>query len=391
MRRLEAKNLTLEKAINLCRIFEDTEGEMRKLKLNERINAVYKAKPQGKVRPKSKGQGNKSFNKPPTQTCSKAPVHSCGKCGTTHAPQLCPAYGKEYYKCTKRNHYAKFCRSEKAVYLAKNNDSDNEVLHIRVENVDRRLLADLSVKSVGRSQNLKALGSPPIKPSQAKLTMYDGTRVKSKGRCDLQIVDSSEVDSLTFDVVETKHATLLSLATCLKLHLITVNEHVHLMDSAQEIDVNALRQEYVDVFTGLGCVPGEYSIVLNKAIPPVQNRPRKVAYVLKEDLQKSLARATRRLELFGDQKSKRVSERMHRPVGNHFPLPTIEEVLPSLKDAQIFSLVDAKDGFVQVRLTEESSYLTTFWTPGFGGCECPSAFQAVQRSSSDVSSRHWKA
>ena len=79
------------------------------------------------------------------------------------------------------------------------------------------------------------------------------------------------MDSLTFDVVETKNATLLSLDTCLKLHLITVNEHVHLMDSAQEIDVNALRQEHVDVFTGLGCVPGEYSIVLDKAIPHVQN------------------------------------------------------------------------------------------------------------------------
>ena len=180
-RLFEAKNLTLEKAINLCRISEDTEGEMRKLKLNEGINAVYKAKSQGKARPKSKAQGNKSFNKPPTQTRSKAPVHSCGKCGTTHAPQLCPAYGKECYKCKERNHYAKFYRSE-VVYLAKNNDSDNEVLHIRVENVDRRLLADFSVKSVGRSQNLKALGSPPMKPSQAKLTMYDGTRVKSKGR-----------------------------------------------------------------------------------------------------------------------------------------------------------------------------------------------------------------
>ena len=84
-RLFEAKNLTLEKAINLCRISEDTEGEMRKFKLNERINAVYKAKPQGKARPKSKAQGNKSFNKPPTQTRSKAPVHSCGKCGTTHA------------------------------------------------------------------------------------------------------------------------------------------------------------------------------------------------------------------------------------------------------------------------------------------------------------------
>ena len=49
---------------------------------------------------------------------------------------------------------------------------------------------------------------------------------------------------------------------------------------------------------------------------------------------------------------------------NHYPLPTIDGVLPTLKDAKIFSLVDAKDGFLQVKLSEQSSYLTTSWTPG---------------------------
>ena len=67
----------------------------------------------------------------------------------------------------------------------------------------------------------------------------------------------------------------------------------------------------------------------------------------------------------------------------HYPLPTIDEVLP-LKDAKIFSLVDAKDGFLQVKLSEQSSYLTTFWTPGgkfrwlrmpFGISSSPEEFQ----------------
>ena len=45
------------------------------------------------------------------------------------------------------------------------------------------------------------------------------------------------------------------------------------------------------------------------------------------------------------------------------PFPIIEEVLPKLNDAIMFSLVDAKYGFLQVKLTNESSYLTIFWTP----------------------------
>ena len=44
-------------------------------------------------------------------------------------------------------------------------------------------------------------------------------------------------------------------------------------------------------------------------------------------------------------------------------MPTLDDVLPQLAGAKIFSLLDAKDGFSQVRLSEKSSYLTTFWEP----------------------------
>ena len=37
--------------------------------------------------------------------------------------------------------------------------------------------------------------------------------------------------------------------------------------------------------------------------------------------------------------------------------------LSNTKNAKVFSVVDAKDGFLQVSLDEESSFLTTFWTP----------------------------
>ena len=48
---------------------------------------------------------------------------------------------------------------------------------------------------------------------------------------------------------------------------------------------------------------------------------------------------------------------------SHYPLPTIEEVTICLTQAKVFSVLDAKTGFWQVKLTESSSYLTTFNTP----------------------------
>ena len=47
----------------------------------------------------------------------------------------------------------------------------------------------------------------------------------------------------------------------------------------------------------------------------------------------------------------------------HFPKPGIEDILPELGKAKIFTKVDRKDGYLQVKLTEEGSLLTTFATP----------------------------
>lgn len=44
-------------------------------------------------------------------------------------------------------------------------------------------------------------------------------------------------------------------------------------------------------------------------------------------------------------------------------MPTLEELLPVLSTARIFSSFDAKDGFFQDILDEESSKIATLWTP----------------------------
>ena len=44
-------------------------------------------------------------------------------------------------------------------------------------------------------------------------------------------------------------------------------------------------------------------------------------------------------------------------------MPVIEDILPELGKAKIFTKVDCKDGYWQIKLTEESSLLTTFATP----------------------------
>ena len=48
---------------------------------------------------------------------------------------------------------------------------------------------------------------------------------------------------------------------------------------------------------------------------------------------------------------------------SHYPLPTIEDILPDLSRAKVFSTFDVKNGFWRIELDEESSKLITFKTP----------------------------
>jgi hypothetical protein len=70
----------------------------------------------------------------------------------------------------------------------------------------------------------------------------------------------------------------------------------------------------------------------------------------------------------------------------HHPMKTVEEVVSQMPGAKVFSMLDAKQGFWQIRLDEVSSKLCTFNTPfgryrflrlPFGVADAPANFQQV--------------
>ena len=66
-------------------------------------------------------------------------------------------------------------------------------------------------------------------------------------------------------------------------------------------------------------------------------------------------------------------------------MKTIDDILPDLNNAKVFSILDAKNGFWHVELEEESSYLTTFNT-SFGRYKwlrMPFGISQRQRNSND--------
>ncbi|KAJ8351148.1 hypothetical protein SKAU_G00226240 [Synaphobranchus kaupii] len=129
---------------------------------------------------------------------------------------------------------------------------------------------------------------------------------------------------------------------------------------------------------------GECNIHLDPAATPVACPPRRIPIALhsrlKEELQKMentdiIAKVTEptewvnalvvvekprtgKLRVCLDPRD--LNKAVKRP---HYPLPTLEDVTPKLAGARYFSVMDARSGYWAIKLTDESSKLTTFNTP----------------------------
>ena len=160
------------------------------------------------------------------------------------------------------------------------------------------------------------------------------------------------------------------------------------------------------MFEGLGNLPGEYDIELDPSVKPVQHLPRRVPQAMKEDIRVKLDELTKRgivtkvsgstdwiNSMVAVKKGTKLRvcidpKELNQAIKRlHYPMPVLDDILPKLADAKVFTVLDLKEGFWHVKLSEKSSYLTTFWTPfgryrwlcmPFGISSAPEEFQRRQ-------------
>lgn len=389
--------LTLTTAIKLGREFTAAQEHMKEVSNSgaESVNKLYV---------KTHYQPKRDQEETISQGRKEA---ECNFCGRRHrkGPTNCPAYGKQCNYCKKVNHFEKKCMKRSkdiedgvaCVGISEAREGHEELLSITVAKSGKKLITDLQLSNSDRTlrcqldsaaakniitrEEHRRLGSPKLKPSQVTLITYDGTMMPSLGKLDLQFKGLSGV--VEFEVANPRVAQMpiIGVDTCLEQGLLNINAEVKAV--GQVIDREWILENYGEVFTGLGEMPGEYEIRIDPDIPPVQHRPRRTPVMLKDDIiakVKELERAgvISRVDEPTDWISSLVAFRKPngkiRPcldpkdlnqaiIRNHYPTPTLDDVLPKLSKAKCFSLLDAKDGFLQVKLAEQSRKLTTFWTP----------------------------
>ena len=437
-RLLQERKLSLKGCIDLCRSAEATSSQLKEIS-GEAAAAVevHKVKSEEKRKPFAAGTTFKGNRGKTTKGSGQTPQTLCKLCGYDH-PMVqgrCPALGRDCNACGEKNHFASRCPSKqkRKVYTVEEEQCDSgtewiSTVRASVNSVEedvqssREIFARMYVNrepvnfqvDCGASVNVIPAKyiDKKLKPCSKILQMWNQSEVKPLGTCRVKLHNpkTHKKYSVEFIVVPGNLTPLLGTSAVQQMQLITVNNEnfcrVAGVTESQRLEPQSdPMSEYPDVFEGeLGTLPGVAHLEVDPTVAPVVLPLRRVPEALKPKLRDELDRMTKLGVIVPvEEPSEWVSQLVicskksggiricidPRPLNKalkreHFPLPIMEDILPELAKARVFSKVDLKSGFWHVTLDEESSKLTTFQTPfgryrwcrlPFGTCVSSEIFQ----------------
>ncbi|XP_062712611.1 uncharacterized protein K02A2.6-like [Aedes albopictus] len=216
----------------------------------------------------------------------------------------------------------------------------------------------IGINNAKRILNAKQL---KMDKQQATMKVFGGGTLKSLGRVIIKCVHNENNYNTVFHVVDFEQQPLLSRNKCLQLKLIQLCLTI---TSDHTSAVQQVIEKYPAVFNGLGNLEGSVHLEVDKSVKPVVQQPRRIAVTLRDELRRTITEMGREGIIVEEKHNTDwVSNLVLVKRNNKIRMPTVDELLPELSNAKVFTTVDAKCGFWQISLDEESSRLTTFWTP----------------------------
>ena len=353
------------------------------------------------------------FERPTTHFGSKK-AGSCRSCGNNHSGGFCPAKGRVCAKCGRLNHFAAVCQvRRKAVNaLVEDSDSDEDVdpetreWCCAIGSKDKRMVfVSMRVREAeqmeqpmrfqvdcGASCNVIARRLIPNAVIDAKrcppIRAYNKTTIHTLGTATVHAtnVKTGQTHRLRCVVVDESYQPILGRFDAERLGIIHFNyEKVDILETESQLkSIEDVFRSYPDVFNGsLGRFPGKVKLHLKEESVPSCNVSCKISPHLKEELSKTLSRLTEKkvirkveeptewvnrlsiqIKKSGELRlcldPRRLNQCLVREV---YHTPALDEILPDLSGARVFSKFDLADGFWHCELDEGSIELTTFQTP----------------------------
>ncbi|XP_045446883.1 uncharacterized protein K02A2.6-like [Melitaea cinxia] len=436
-RLLRTKDLTLAKAIDICRTSQETQRQLEKICSStstsnniDNLNDVdYNIQ---KINKKPNTADNAGKNTKEDRYTNY--TRECQRCGYIHPVKRCLAFGKRCVRCNGYNHFANKCKNRFVHNVEDNNDErrcENMEENIKTiffgsvfinslkedtkdwtivvgsNNVSLDLKVDTGAQAnllSGRNLSNLGLDKNNLLECKARLTTYTGQVINCLGKCSLPIKYDGKNYVLDFYVVDSdKASNILGLHSAIKMNLVNPIKNQNLKIN----EINTL-SEYRDLFEGLGCMKEEYDIKLKQNATPVVHASRRVPIAIQPILKRKLDE----LEKIGViSKVSHPTEWVNslvivdKPNGDlrlcldpkdlnevikrqHLELPTLEEITSKLSGAKYFSTLDVKNGFWNIKLSAASSDLCCFNTPfgrykflrmPFGICSASEVYQHRMR------------
>ena len=367
---LSKKDLTLTKAIQLLKSSEATQMQAQDMAAPSEMGTVQVIKLR---------QQKPSNERRLTQPGGKV-YKSCWYYGRKHElkKEACPAVDKVCFTCNKKGHFAKQCRSTRAHHIEDDHSEDKEVFFIHAvtchnsqpalvtctvnefHKVTFKIDTEASCNILPFADYVKATGDKQgvkISPSKARLTMHNNTSATPLGKVMLHVEYSGHTHLLHFFVMESAVMPILGKASSVGMKLVQILDcdSIHSISAdtqGTQLLNNSVLYQFKDVLTGLGELLGEYAIKIQPNSVPVVNPTRRLPVSLRRIVKSEL--------------DAMVEKQIIAPVTE--PTQWVSSMVVAQKkdgrvQAKVSSVLDAKTGFWQVKLTESSSYFTTFNTP----------------------------
>ncbi|KAK6166970.1 hypothetical protein SNE40_022164 [Patella caerulea] len=339
-RLLRESDLTLEKAVNICRANELSLNQAKSLgsehstDVHEVSRRVNKSRPyqqskspqnerfQYKFRPELNRDTKQKFNtyKSPISNTARdyQQYYRCYRCGGNHSKQnQCPAFGSTCSFCGLANHWAKACRKKnynrhqkRQVHSYGIDDGDDMdsffIGSVETANITESKwyvtlnINDTLVKfklDTGAECNVipkslfDKLAKGSLSKSKVKLNAFGGHQLTSLGRGVFVCQYKQKYHVLEFQVVESDVPYILGLKSCVELGLV---QRIYDITNKPDVPLNnceKLLHEYSDVFDGLGCIKDiKHHIVTDPAVNPVMHPARRVPVAIRPKIKDELDR-----------------------------------------------------------------------------------------------------
>lgn len=403
-RLLHEQDLTLAKAITICRAAEVTREQIKQF-------ATAEGKPaSSSIHAVSKHKRDDANN-------------TCRNCGQSHKVGACKARSVSCRACGKLGHYERCCittgrqpRSQRSNSSSRSQSMSRKPRSIQelteVPSNQTVYIDSIAVNSVTSDKSWSKMlvinGTPVnckldsgaeancmpysmftrlkylsnIRQTPEQLSGYtEGPPTKPRGVATLKVKYRGRHYSLNFYIVNHDAAVIIGLPSCVQLNLLKRVDSINCSERSDNNQRSKLVEEFADIFSDIhGEFPGEHHITTDPAVQSVIHAPRKVALALQPKLKSMLDdMVCKGVLIKREEPTDWVNSLVivQKPNGSlricldprdlnraikreHHAIPTFEDIAHKLHGKKLFSVIDMKDGFWHIRLDEESSKLCTF-------------------------------